>query len=58
MMESHAEEIFWKVRHCISGSLFGIQEGDVKLFKSHDDTAYVTLFFDGLNGGHIEPEDP
>ncbi len=50
MMESHAEEIFWKVRHCISGSLFGIQEGDVKLFKSHDDTAYVTLFFDGLNG--------
>ena len=50
MMERHASEIRWSVRHVINDNgLFGISE-EQKIFGHHPEKAWVSLYFDGVNG--------
>ena len=50
MVADHAEEIRWKVRYAShKKGLFGISEKR-KIFRDDTKEAFVTLFYDGLNG--------
>lgn len=51
MVIDHGAEIYWNVEHLVgTDGLFGISDGPKQIFKNHEDTAYVNLFFDAKNG--------
>ena len=51
MVIDHGEEIYWNVEHLAgSDGLFGISDGPRKIFRNHEDTAYINLYFDAKNG--------
>jgi hypothetical protein len=50
MLGKHGDGIRWKVPFAVNGrGLFGIS-GRERLFSSHPEEAYISLFFDGANG--------
>ena len=51
MFTKHANDIYWEVKYLVGyGGIYGIMEGPQKIFSNHPDSAYIGLFFDGMNG--------
>ena len=51
MIIDHGSEIYWDVEHLIgTNGLFGISDGPRKIFKDHDESSYINLYFDAKNG--------
>ena len=51
MVIDHGEDIYWNVEHLVGeDGLFGISDGPRKVFKDHEDMAYINLYFDAKNG--------
>jgi len=50
MLAEHSENIRWKTRHIVNDKgVFGLVQ-NCKLFSSHQETANVGLYYDGING--------
>ena len=50
MLEQYSEEIRWKVTNVVSGNgVFGIKS-EGKVFGNHPESAYLYLYYDGVNG--------
>lgn len=50
MMEGHASEIKWSVRHAVGDDgKFGVAERG-RIFGSHPHAAWINLYYDGANG--------
>lgn len=50
MMEQYAGDIRWNARYSVGDNgLFGVA-GEQKVFNGHPETAWVNLYYDGVNG--------